>query len=117
MAWVVTFFEDFELEFDKLPSVVQNAVFARLLMLEKDGPSLGRPHADTLVGSKHSNMKELRCSADNGVWRIAFAFDTKRQAVVLVAGDKAGVNERRFYRQLIEKADARFDRHLSSAKG
>jgi hypothetical protein len=67
MAWVITFFEDFELEFDKLPSVVQNAVFARLLMLEKDGPSLGRPHADTLVGSKHSNMKELRCSADSGV--------------------------------------------------
>jgi hypothetical protein len=117
MAWIVTFFEDFELEFEKLPSVVQNAVFARLLLLEKDGPSLGRPHADTLIGSKYSNMKELRCSADNGVWRIAFAFDPQRQAVVLVAGDKAGVNERRFYRQLIEKADARFDRHLSSAKG
>ena len=86
-------------------------------MLERDGPSLGRPYADTLIGSKHANMKELRCTVDNGVWRIAFAFDRERKAVLLVAGDKSGVSERRFYRKLIEKADIRFDRHLNKAKG
>ena len=77
------------------------------------GPSLKRPHADTLNGSKHANMKELRCKAADGVWRIAFAFDVKRQGILLVAGDKAGVNEKRFYKNLIAKADARFDQHLA----
>jgi hypothetical protein len=58
-------------------------------------------------------MKELRFSAANGEWRVAFAFDTKRKAVLLVAGDKSGVGEKRFYRELIRKADDRFDRHLT----
>ena len=57
-------------------------------------------------------MKELRFNADNGVWRVAFAFDPKRRAVLLLAGDKSGTSEKRFYRQLIKKADDRFDRHL-----
>ena len=117
MTWALIFFEDFESEFEALPLITQNAVFARLIMLERDGPSLGRPYADTLIGSKHANMKELRCTVDNGVWRIAFAFDRERKAVLLVAGDKSGVSERRFYRKLIEKADIRFDRHLNKAKG
>ena len=58
-------------------------------------------------------MKELRFFADGGVWRVAFAFDPKRSAIVLVAGDKSGGSERRFYKQLIKKADARFDDHLA----
>ena len=61
-------------------------------------------------------MKELRFQADNGVWRVAFAFDPHRKAVLLVAGNKSGFSERRFYRQLIEKADERFDTHLDRLK-
>lgn len=57
-------------------------------------------------------MKELRFDAGGGVWRVAFAFDPDRKAILLVCGDKSGGNETRFYRQLIEKADARFDAHL-----
>ena len=57
-------------------------------------------------------MKELRFSAADGEWRVAFAFDTKRKAIMLVAGDKSGVSERAFYKQLITKADRRFDAHL-----
>ena len=68
---------------------------------------------DTLSNSKHANMKELRFDADNGVWRVAFAFDPQRRAILLTAGDKAGVSERRFYRELISKADERFDDHLT----
>ncbi len=62
-------------------------------------------------------MKELRCNAADGVWRIAFAFDPDRQAILLVGGDKSGVSEKRFYRQLIARADERFDRHLAKRKG
>ncbi len=75
------------------------------------------PHADTLTGSKHANMKELRCTAAGGVWRIAFAFDPDRQAILLVGGDKSGGSEKRFYKQLIARADERFDRHLAEMKG
>jgi hypothetical protein len=61
-------------------------------------------------------MKELRFEAANGVWRVAFAFDPNRKAILLVAGDKSGVSGKRFYRQLIDKADARFDAHLAKVK-
>ena len=99
------------------PRQCRDAILARAQLLEREGPKLGRPHADTLAGSKHANMKELRCNAADGVWRVAFAFDPKRKAVLLAAGDKAGVNERRFYKRLIAKADERFDRHLATMKG
>jgi hypothetical protein len=58
-------------------------------------------------------MKELRFRAGGGVWRIAFAFDPEQKAILLVGGDKSGGGEKRFYRQLIKQADARFDRHLA----
>ncbi len=80
----------------------------------------GPPRVDTLKGSRHANMKELRFSAADGEWRAAFAFDTARKAVLLVAGDKSGTSEGRFYRDLIRKADNRFDTHLRrlrTAKG
>jgi hypothetical protein len=116
MRWEVEFHEDFDPEFDALPEDVQDEIRALAGVLEAIGPLLGRPHADTLNGSRHANMKELRFEACDGVWRVAFAFDPKRKAVLLVAGDKSGVSEKRFYRQLIEKADRRFDGHLSRIK-
>jgi len=67
---------------------------------------------DTLKGSEHANMKELRFDAVGGVWRVAFAFDPRRQGILLVAGDKSGVSQDRFYKQLIAKADKRFVAHL-----
>ena len=114
MEWEVAFHDEFEEEFDELSEVVQDAILVKANLLEKVGPHPSRPHADTLNGSKHPNMKELRCNADNGVWRIAFAFDPKRTAILLVAGDKAGVNENRFYKKLIKKSDERFNRYLDA---
>ncbi len=112
MAWEVVFHPDFDPEFDALVPEVQDELLAHAKLLEAFGPTLGRPRADTLNGTRHDNMKELRFAADGGVWRIAFAFDPERKAVLLVAADKSGVAERRFYRRLIAKADERFDRHL-----
>jgi hypothetical protein len=60
--------------------------------LQSRGLCFGRPYGDTLKGSKHANMKELRFDAAGGIWRVAFAFDPRRQAILLVAGDKAGVS-------------------------
>ena len=91
---------------------VQDALLAAVALLERFGPQLGRPFADTLKGSMHANMKELRFSAAGGVWRVAYAFDPWRQAIVLVAGDKAGISQDRFYRALIARADTRYAAHL-----
>lgn len=117
MAWTVVFHAAFESEFDELPRSVQNAIAAKSALIEEFGPELGRPHVDTLSGSKHANMKELRCTADDGVWRVAFAFDPTRAAVLLVGGDKSGGSEKRFYRQLIAKSDSRYADHLRQMKG
>lgn len=85
-------------------------------LLTDYGPQLGRPYADTLNGSDYANMKELRFEASDGEWRAAFAFDPERQAILLVAGDKSGGSQKRFYRPLIAKADRRFSAHLKSLK-
>lgn len=117
MKWTVTNHDDFDAEFDALPEAVQDALLAVALVLADMGPVLGRPHVDTLEGSRYPNMKELRFDADDGVWRVAFAFDPARKAILLVAGDKSGVAQRRFYKTLIAKADTRFANHLEKLKG
>ncbi|MCE2449941.1 MAG: type II toxin-antitoxin system RelE/ParE family toxin [Candidatus Latescibacteria bacterium] len=116
MNWEVEFDPEFDPEFDNLPTTVQDELLVQANLLKEFGPSLGRPRVDTLNGSRHANMKELRFTADGGVWRVAFAFDPKRKAILLVAGDKSGISERRFYKQLIKKADERFDTHLNRLK-
>jgi len=116
VPWQVYFHAEFEPEFDAFESEVQDEMLAHANLLKAFGPQLKRPTADTLHGSKHDNMKELRFKAAGGVWRIAFAFDPEQKAIFLVGGDKSGGSEKRFYRQLIKVADARFDRHLASLK-
>lgn len=114
MPWTVVNHDAFDPEYDALPEAVQDELLAMSALLAVYGPQLGRPHADTLSGSRHANMKELRFRADDGVWRVAFAFDPGRQAILLVAGDKAGVAQKRFYKTLIDTADKRFDEHLAA---
>ena len=113
MNWEVEFHSEFVPEFRSLHYRVQDEAYAIAHLLEQFGPQLGRPWVGTLNGSRHRNMKEMRFSAADGEWRLAFAFDPKRRAVLLIAGDKSGGSARRFYRALIRKADERFDRHLA----
>ena len=108
--------DEFKPEFFALQEEVRTEILALTRLLQQFGPQLGRPRVDTLNDSRHANMKELRFSAVDGEWRVAFAFDAKRSAILLVAGDKPGVSERRFYRELIRKADDRFDAHLARLK-
>ena len=100
------------MEFEELSQAVQDELLALATLLGELGPRLSRPHADTLNNSSFANMKELRFEADGGVWRVAFAFDPDRRAILLVAGDKSGVSEKRFYKTLIAKADKRYQAHL-----
>lgn len=116
MVWSVTFHEAFDDEFNQFDSGLKAELLAHAGALQQFGPGLGRPLVDTLKGSKHSNMKELRFNWGKQVWRVAFAFDPKRQAIFLTAGDKCGADQKRFYKLLIGKADRRFDQHLESVR-
>lgn len=114
VSWTVLFHDEFDREFQILAKGLQDELLAHALLLRQFGPGLGRPTVDTLKGSKHANMKELRFAWQGAVWRVAFAFDPNRQAVLLVGGDKGGADQKRFYQRLIGLADARLDTHLAS---
>jgi hypothetical protein len=105
-----------EPDFDELHEDVQLEILALTRLLQQFGPQLGRPRVDTLNDSRHANMKELRFSAADGEWRVAFAFDTKRKAVLLVAGDKSGVSEKAVLPRADPQGDDRFDAHLARLK-
>ena len=90
MSWAVEIGDEFEPEFDELHQHVRIELLAMTRLLQHFGPQLGRPRVDTLNASRHANMKELRFSAADGAWRVVFAFDTRRKAILLVAGDKSG---------------------------
>jgi hypothetical protein len=116
VKWAVELADEFTPEFDALAQNVRREILALARVLQEFGPQLGRPRVDTLKGSRHANMKELRFGAADGEWRVAFAFDPRRKAILLVAGDKSGGSEKRFYRELIRKADERFDAHLARSE-
>ena len=113
MTWGIDFAEEFDREFDDFPDDVRIEILQLLEGLAVEGPEMGRPHVDTLKGSTHSNMKELRCRGECKTWRVAFAFTPEQRALLLAADNKSGRKERRFYKGLIRKADARFDEYLA----
>jgi len=89
----------------------KEAIFKSLLILQEIGPSLGRPHVDSIKESRHKNMKKLRIQNRQRLFRILFAFDTDRKAILLVGGDKRG--DKRFYQKMMPLADSLFDKHLA----
>ncbi|EJS6906047.1 TPA: type II toxin-antitoxin system RelE/ParE family toxin [Salmonella enterica] len=110
--WQVITTECFEGWFDSQCEALQEEILAALSILSENGPSLGRPQVDTLKGSKFPNMKELRVQFAGNPIRAFFAFDPKRMAIVLCAGDKTGLNEKRFYKDMIKLADSEYSKHL-----
>ena len=81
-------------------------------LLQEHGPQLRRPYADTLEGTNRNNLKELRVQHRGEPYRILFAFDPKREALLLIGGSKAG--DKRWYKRMIPAAEATFERHLAS---
>lgn len=100
-----------------MPKGLRVELLSHMGTLSAFGPDLGRPTVDTLAGSRYPNMKELRFSWEGGAWRVAFAFDPLRRAILLAGGNKRGADQRRFYQSLITVADARYESHLSNLTG
>lgn len=111
--WKVELHDRFKGEIIDLPTDDRVELLAHLVLLREKGFRLGRPEVDTLDGSRHANMKELRVKVLKVQWRFAFAFDPARKAVVLCGGAKSGVSQKLFYKRLIDLADKRYDEHLS----
>ncbi len=116
MEWDVRFDPAFAVEAKRFVRAAQLEIAVLAGLLQRFGPQLRRPHCGTLKGSKHANMKELRFTLSDGEWRIAFAFDPERRAILLVGGSKSGMNERQFYKDLIRVADVRFTAHLNAKR-
>lgn len=114
MWWVETT-DLFDNWFDALEDTDRANVLASLLVLRETGPMLSRPYADTVKGSRHSNMKELRIQSKGDPIRAFFAFDPERKGIVLCAGNKTS-DEKRFYQVMIPIADREFTAHLERLK-
>jgi hypothetical protein len=93
----------------------KESISAIVEVLESRGPQLGRPHVDSIHSSKRANMKELRIQHEGRPFRILFAFDPRRTALLLIGGDKSGNS--RWYEEFVPKADKIYSQHLKEIKG
>lgn len=114
MEWEVEFTDEFFHWWDGLTEAEQVDVNAKVILLQKIGPGLPRPHADLIHSSRHPNMKELRVQHSGRPYRVLFAFDPRRCAILLIGGDKTGND--RWYEEFVPIADALYDRHLEALK-
>jgi hypothetical protein len=113
--WSIETTDEFDTWFGALGEDERDEIDTKVALLKEMGPFLKRPHADTLDESRFANMKELRGKTKGSLPRIAFAFDPFKTGILLCGGDKKGVSQDKFYKQLIEKADRLYERHLQAA--
>lgn len=115
MAWEILVTNEYEKWFLDLTEAEQIDVQAMVNILEIKGPNLGRPHADTIKGTKRvKNLKELVIQHVGKPYRVFYAFDPKRRAVLLCGGRKDGSKDKLFYRKMIPLAEAEFTEHLKN---
>ena len=114
MSWNVEFTDDFSDWWNRLTEAEQKAVRSDVKLLMDLGPQLGRPTVDSVKGSRHSNLKELRTQAQGNPLRTFFAFDPRRSAILLIGGNKTG--DKRFYDRMIPLADDLYDVYLEEVK-
>ena len=112
--WEVEYTDEFAEWWQTLTEVQQNAIAASVEVLARNGPSLGRPRVDSVKGSRHSNMKELRTQQAGRPFRTFFVFDPRRGAILLIGGCKAG--DKRFYERMIPIADELYDVYLAELR-
>ncbi|MGL5969610.1 MAG: type II toxin-antitoxin system RelE/ParE family toxin [Kluyvera sp.] len=111
--WDVETTDAFDMWFEVQATTLKEDMLAAMLILSEYGPQLGRPFADTVKGSTFPNMKELRIQHQGHPIRAFFVFNPARHAIVLCAGDKTGLNEKRFYKDMITLADTEYRKYLN----
>ncbi len=111
MSWVVEFTDEFERWWSELDEVVQDGVDRGVRLLEAKGPSLPFPHSSDIRNSRHGNLRELRVQVGGEPYRVFYAFDPRRTAILLIGGCKTG--DDRFYERMVPMAERIYDEHLA----
>lgn len=110
MAYEVEYTDEFRAWWDDLTAEEQIKIAKTVLLLEEEGPDLGDPHSSAIHGSRHPHMRELRIQFQGRPYRILYAFDPRRVAILLIGGDKTG--QKRWYTRFVPIADDLYDQHL-----
>jgi hypothetical protein len=110
MSWEIEYTNDFGDWWAVLSESEQESLAASVQLLEERGPNLGFPHSSGISGSRHSHMRELRTQHEGRPYRTLYAFDPRRNAILLIGGDKTGDN--RWYEVNVPIADRLYDEHL-----
>lgn len=110
MPWEVEFTDEFGDWWDGLEEAAQDAIDRTVHLLETRGPRLPYPHSSDVRGSKHGNLRELRVQVGGDPYRVFYAFDPRRVAILLIAGNKGG--DGRFYERMVPRADRIYEQHL-----
>jgi hypothetical protein len=114
MAWEVEYSDEFGAWWEGLTEGEQEDIAPVVNVLAELGPSLRRPYSGTIEGSRHANMKELVIQHAGRPYRVLYAFDPRRNAILLIGGDKSGNSK--WYEEYVPRADKIFDEHLEQLK-
>ncbi|WP_150725188.1 type II toxin-antitoxin system RelE/ParE family toxin [Pseudomonas fluorescens] len=114
MKWDVEYMDEFEAWWDHLNETEQDSVQATVMLLGEDGPHLGFPHTSDIKGSRHGNLRELRVQHAGRPYRVLYAFDPRRSAILLIGGDKTG--QERWYTEHVPLAERLYDEHWETLK-
>jgi hypothetical protein len=114
MAWEIEYTDTFGDWWESLSEDEQEDIAASVGLLERKGPHLGYPHSSGVNGSRHGHMRELRIQHAGRPYRVLFAFDPRRSAILLIGGDKTGNN--RWYEEHVPVADRLYDEHLDQLR-
>jgi len=112
--WEVEYTDEFEAWWAGLTGDEQESVAAYVELLEKRGPQLPHPYSSGVLDSRHGHMRELRIQHAGRPYRVLYAFDPRRVAILLIGGDKTG--DDRWYEKFVPLADDLYDRHLAELK-
>lgn len=114
MVWEIEYTDEFGTWWATLTEAEQESITASVTLLEARGPHLGYPHSSGVTTSRHSRMRELRVQHEGRPYRVLYAFDPRRVGLLLIGGDKTGID--RWYEQFVPTADALYDEHLAALK-
>ena len=114
MTWDVEYTDELGAWWEALTAQEQESIDASVRLLEQIGPQLGHPHSSGINGSRHAHMRELRVQHEGRPYRILYAFDPRRAAILLIGGDKTG--DGRWYERYVPQADRLYDEHLQQLR-
>jgi hypothetical protein len=114
MTWEVEYTDEFGEWWENLDGDEQESLYAAVILLETLGPSLRYPNTSGVETSRHGHMRELRIQHQGRPYRVLYAFDPRRVAILLIGGDKTGND--RWYEEFVPRADRLYDRHIETLK-